>query len=56
MNENLILGLFAASLILPAALMVATGAPILSALLGGVLLLPISLPVAAILGALISRL
>ena len=55
MNENLILGLLAASLLIPAALMVATGAPFLSALLGGILLLPVSLPVAAIIGALVSR-
>lgn len=57
LTENLMLGLLAASLLIPAALMIATGAPILSALLGGILLLPVSLPIAAIIGgALISRL
>ena len=55
MNENLMLGLLVASLIVPAAFMFATGAPLLSALLGGVLLLPISLPVATIVGVLLIR-
>jgi len=56
MSEKLILGLLAATLLVPSAFMVATGAPVLSALLGAILLLPLSLPVAAIVGALISGL